>query len=101
MVITYNLLSESTIKFVVYTILFLTYGCIFEDEYVLYRLLYIVGWGPGNGVWESGWSLVVTTGIHLDCVICIPKLNLRMISMFWLQLINRQPHFHNQHYSEK
>ena len=69
---------------------------------MLYLLLYIVGWGPRDGVggWTGRWlCVVVTTGIHLDCVICIPKLNLRMISMFWLQLINCQPHFHNQHYS--
>ena len=52
---------------------------------MLYLLLSIVGWVPGGGVWGLGWSLVVTTGIHLDCVICIPKLNLCMISMFCLQ----------------
>ena len=43
--------------------------------YLLYLLLYIVGWGPGGGIWGLGWSLVVANGIHLDRVICIPKLN--------------------------
>ena len=42
---------------------------------MLYLLLYILGFGPGGGIWGLGWSLVVANRIHLDCVICIPKLN--------------------------
>ena len=30
---------------------------------MFYLLLYIVGWGPGGGVWGLGWSLAVC-GCH-------------------------------------